>query len=883
MVYKIKNIVFIESNTTGSGEEFIIRALKNFQVVFLTANPEKYKFLEKLLIHPVLLDTTNVDLIIEYLKFIPNLIGVISTSDSYAYQAAKVSQYFCLPGSNPQSILNCSNKLAFCNILNSTNLKKINSKFIGSADNYDNENLLQDFIFPVIVKPNVGTGSIGVKLCYNIAEVDNQIQKIIHINNHGVLIQEYIKGEEYSAEIIVSGEDYQLLGITKKFLGSEPYFIEIGHEFPANLNIDLKDYILKKIIEALQAVDYNFGPAHIEFKLFAEKIYIIEINPRLAGGMIPSLIEEAQGIKLIDNLIKLYVGQKTNFKPKLAAFTKIQFYLPQHSGFIQSIEGINSLKKYKNVIKFKALKSKGEYISIQGDFRDRLGFVIVKSNNSDKCKSIINQAFKEITFSINSSDQGSNNYNRERLQEPISHQIFEILEYNFYNSLSVFDLLTKINQAHAIMLNKCNIISNFQLSALLRGIKEVSQNSYLEVQEINNPVIGYYLAYEQVLVKKIGIKAAGVLHTARSRNDVNATIVRLKSRHIFLNLYKAIWGLRSELLKTAKKYLNTSMPIYSQYQPAMPGSYSYYLLGIEGALISNQSNLLDCLKFINISPLGSGAGGGTSFSINPQITAKLLGFKNSSFNALSGVATRDAEVNLLTFGAMLGVNLSRIAQDYQIWSTQEFNFFDFPDTICGISSAMPQKKNPYLLEKIKGKAAAFSGQLFATLSAMQKTPFSNSVEIGEALRTVEDSFNELIIAIKMLKLVIASATPKEDNMIKSNEIGLTIASGVAESMVNETLSFKEAYSIVAKNLSDSQDHRLLEKVLSLTNISSDSKDWHKLFEYGNGPGEKSTQRMLVTAEKSLVLHANIFYSLSNEWDRAHSLLAQEIRKNIILK
>lgn len=886
----LDSIAFIESNTTGTGEEFIKSALRNnYKVLFLTSTPKKYSFIKKLLVHPIIIDTHDIEKIFNYLKDIPNLKGVISTSELFVYNASKVAQLLSLSCTNPESIQNCRNKFKLFEILSNTSLAKIRTKLINSTEECIIES--KQLTLPAIVKPNFGTGSIGVKLCNSFNEIIDHVNTLKKNNhaNQGILIQEYIFGEEFSAEVIALKNTYHLLGMTKKYLGKEPHFVEIGHEFPALIDQRIKDKIFFCITQALEAVGFSFGPAHIEFRLVGEEIYIIEINPRLAGGMIPILIEQSLGIKLIDGLIKLYTGQNSNFISKTSFVTKIEFFLPNHEGLIRDIQGLNKASNYSNIFNVNIYKAIGDVVTIRGDFSDRLGFIIAKSKSLDKCRKAILNARDyikfEITPAINSED--SKNYGRDRLGVPLDPEVKQILELNSFSDLNELELLSDINKAHIIMLNKCSIISSSQLYLILKAIKEIEENNFVKVKEINHYGIGHYLAYEQCLVNMLGVKVAGTLHTGRSRNDINATITRLKSRHVFLNLYSAIWNLRSEILQVAADSLNIVMPIYSQYQPAMPGTYGYYLLAIENTLRLNQHYLKQAIDSINTSTLGAVSGAGTTFPINPYITAKLLGFDHISPNALSSVASRDLELMLLSSGAMIGVNISRIAQDYQIWSTQEFSFFDFANSLCGISSAMPQKKNPYLLEKVKGKAINISGKLFASLAIMHKTPFSNSLEVGtEALIGFEESFNDLIKATKLLELIIQGAKPIQSNMIKSNLDGLTVATAISEVLVVErNISFREAHGIVAQTIvqaiNNIQDP--LSSILSLDNISSDPAQWHLLFEYGNGPGKVSTELMLSEAAALLNSDALFLRSKVDKWKKANELLEKKIKNTKIVE
>lgn len=212
------SIAFIESNTTGTGEIFLLTAQNlGLRVVFLTATPEKYLFLKKLLLHPVIIDTSDTNLVYEHLKKINNLVGVISTSESFVYNAAVIAQKFGLPHVTPVAIANCRDKYKFSELLKEAKLPVIATT----------RNINANFDFPVVVKPNPGTGSIGVKLC---SSSDELAQHITKLDSMDILIQEYIAGAEYSAEIIIAGGEYHFLGVTKKHLGPEPYFVEHGHD-----------------------------------------------------------------------------------------------------------------------------------------------------------------------------------------------------------------------------------------------------------------------------------------------------------------------------------------------------------------------------------------------------------------------------------------------------------------------------------------------------------------------------------------------------------------------------------------------------------------------------------------------------------------------------
>ena len=448
------SIAFIESNTTGTGEEFIKSALRsNYNVIFLTSMHKKYSFIKKLLIHPVIIDTTNVEQIFNYLKDVPRLKAVLSTSEFFVYNASKVAQLLSLPCANPESIQNCRDKFKLFKILSNTNLPNIKSQLVSSSEECITE--LEKITLPAVVKPNFGTGSIGVKLCNSLSEIIDHVV-ILEKNNHtnqGILIQEYILGEEFSAEVIALKDTYHLLGITKKYLGQLPYFVEIGHEFPASIDQCLKDKIFLYITRALKAIGFSFGPAHIEFRLVNEEIYIIEINPRLAGGMIPILIEQSLGIKLIGGLLRLYTGQNFNFTFKASFATKIEFLLPVYEGILLEIEGLDKVRNHYNIFDASIYKMIGDDVTLKGDFSDRLGFIIAKSKSLDKCRKAIFNVRDYIKLKIIPSVnlQNSKNYGRDRLGVILDPKVKKILESNSFSDLNELELLSNINKAHIIM------------------------------------------------------------------------------------------------------------------------------------------------------------------------------------------------------------------------------------------------------------------------------------------------------------------------------------------------------------------------------------------------------------------------------------------------
>lgn len=383
--------IFIESNTSGTGELLIYKAReKNLAPVFITSDPKKYAFLPIENLNIMVLDTDDRDLLLNTILQIENVLGIYSSSDYFIEMASWLSEMLKLSGTNLQTVKMCRNKNIF--------YKKIAGKFdtpkteCFSAKSVDAMNI--ELSFPVVIKPNNASGSVGVKLCQNVEGAKKHIQFLHHNSNTEVLIQEYIDGEELSVEVCSFGDRNYILGITKKYLGDHPYFIEIGHDFPAVLSKEDEKNIRETVGKLLSFLNFDFGFCHIELKINKGKIVIIEINPRLAGGMIPILIQKATGLDVLDLLLDIYVKKSALINILYHRFASIRHIIGNKSGRIKILTYHGPL-----VDEVKFVKKAGEDFILHGDFRDRLACVIFSEKNADICKKKVNDAIK--CFSIN--------------------------------------------------------------------------------------------------------------------------------------------------------------------------------------------------------------------------------------------------------------------------------------------------------------------------------------------------------------------------------------------------------------------------------------------------------------------------------------------------
>src|SRR5215217_4622929 len=297
---------------------------------------------------------------------------------------------------------------------------------------------------------------------------------------------------------------------------------------------------------------------------------------------------------------------------------------------------------------------------------------------------------------------------------------------------------------------------------------------------------GWFLLYEDYLIENLGAETGGILQTGRSRNDLNATVFRLRLRAPYLRLLNEELRLQAILLRRAEKFAGVVMPAYTHYQAAVPVTYGHYLAGVAQAINRDIDELFFAGRELEVCPLGAGAVGGTTWPLDTARTAELLGFDRPSANSFDAVASRDLILRLLSATAIFGVTLSRLAADLLLWSTAEFGFFSFPDNLVGSSSMMPQKRNPFLLEHVQGRSTAALGAFVASATAMNGRPFTNTIAVGtEAVAHVWPALQNIMEAATLARLVIAGAKPQPETMLRRAESGYTEATELANRLVAE--------------------------------------------------------------------------------------------------
>ncbi|GAA3452377.1 argininosuccinate lyase [Dactylosporangium matsuzakiense] len=356
--------------------------------------------------------------------------------------------------------------------------------------------------------------------------------------------------------------------------------------------------------------------------------------------------------------------------------------------------------------------------------------------------------------------------------------------------------ITVIDRAHLVMLAERKLIAADEAAALLRHIDRLRADGFGPLLELDTPR-GLYLAYEEHLIAVLGIDVGGRLHTGRSRNDLKATITAMQARTELHALLAELIRLQSVLLGRARAHRDVVMPVHTHFQAALPVTFGYYLTGLALAIGRDIRAVRQAADELRRCPMGSGAAAGSALPIDPARVAALLGFDEPARHALDAVASRDVALRALAAAAGAALTVSRLAADLQLWSTAEFGFVVFPDRLVGGSSAMPQKRNAFLLEHLKAKAGVVVGAYTAAAAITRGTPFTNSIEVGtEAVAATWPGLRAALDCAELAQSIVLGARPVPPRMLAGAEHGFVGATALANRLVADGVPFRAAHHLV---------------------------------------------------------------------------------------
>ncbi len=351
--------------------------------------------------------------------------------------------------------------------------------------------------------------------------------------------------------------------------------------------------------------------------------------------------------------------------------------------------------------------------------------------------------------------------------------------------------------AHAQMLCKIGILTEQELADIQRGLEQISE-------EIRRGDFTWSVKQEDVhmniearLTQLIGI-AGKKLHTGRSRNDQVATDIRLYLRQETGLILEQLKRLQQALLNLAEAEAETIMPGFTHLQVAQPVTFGHHLMAWFEMLKRDRQRLEDCLKRINIMPLGAAALAGTSYPIDRQMTAELLGFSQPSANSLDSVSDRDFAIEFTAAASLIMMHLSRFSEELVLWSSAQFDFIDMPDAFCTGSSIMPQKKNPDVPELVRGKSGRVTGNLVSLLMLMKSQPLAYNKDNQEDKEPLFDTADTLLNCLRAFADMMPHIKSKKDNMYQAARKGFATATDLADYLVRKGMAFRDAHEVVGQ-------------------------------------------------------------------------------------
>jgi len=364
---------------------------------------------------------------------------------------------------------------------------------------------------------------------------------------------------------------------------------------------------------------------------------------------------------------------------------------------------------------------------------------------------------------------------------------------SFDKRLAVYDITGSI--AHCKMLVKCKIIPKSEGEKILKGLREIEEEIIKGKFRFLSQDEDIHMAIERRLIEKIG-EAGGRLHTARSRNDQISLDMRMYLRDEIGRISELIKNLEDSIVKLCERNMEVIMPGFTHLQHAQPVLFSHHLMAYFFMLKRDRERFEDCLKRVNVLPLGAGALAGTSFSIDREFTARQLGFSSVSENSVDTVSDRDFIIEFLSTGAILMMHLSRLAEELVIWSSPEFSFIEMDEDFCTGSSIMPQKKNPDVAELIRGKTGRIYGNLQSILTVMKGLPLSYNRDMQEDKERLFDTVDTLKNVLEVLSPLMSSLKLNREKMLSQAKEGYLNATDAADYLVGKGIPFRKAHKLV---------------------------------------------------------------------------------------
>ena len=398
--------------------------------------------------------------------------------------------------------------------------------------------------------------------------------------------------------------------------------------------------------------------------------------------------------------------------------------------------------------------------------------------------------------------------------------------------------------AHAEMLFKQKIITFKIKNKIVYGLNKIKKEITNKKFEFNKKYEDIHINIEKRLFEIIG-EDAGFIHTARSRNDQVITDLKIWMKSSTKEINVLLDTIIKSVIKAAEKNIYTLMPGFTHLKNAQPVSFGHYLMAYVEMFKRDQKRFINNLDGLNENPLGVAALTGTSFNIDRNYTTKKLGFTKPTNNSIDTISDRDFVLDFLYSVSVCAMHISRIAEELIIWNSDAFKLINLSDKVVTGSSIMPQKKNPDLLEFLRGKSGIIYGNLFSMLTVLKSLPLSYYKDLQDDKEIVFKSNDTLQNCLKILDEILKNFTPNKKQMIELANSGYLTATDLADYLVkNHSMPFRKAYKVTANivNFAEKKKKNLDQLTLAeLKKIEPKlSNDVLKVFDLKNSVNSKKS-------------------------------------------
>ena len=375
------------------------------------------------------------------------------------------------------------------------------------------------------------------------------------------------------------------------------------------------------------------------------------------------------------------------------------------------------------------------------------------------------------------------------------------LVYNFNASISFDQKFYKQDIrgsiAHVTMLASVGVLTEEERDQIIDGLKGISKDIQTGAVEITSEYEDIHSFVEANLIDRIG-DVGKKLHTGRSRNDQVALDMKLYVRDEVVELDSLLKTLLLSIMKVMEENTETFMPGFTHLQKAQPVTLAHHFGAYFEMFKRDRSRLTDIYDRMNYCPLGAGALAGTTYPLDREYSAEILGFKGPCLNSIDGVSDRDYLIELLSAMSTMMMHMSRLSEEMIIWNTNEYQFIDLDDTFSTGSSIMPQKKNPDICELIRGKTGRVYGALMGFLTTMKGLPLAYNKDMQEDKEMYFDALNTTKGCLQLLSDMLKTTTFNKEKMKKSATGGFTNATDAADYLVNKGVPFRDAHGIIGQ-------------------------------------------------------------------------------------